>query len=209
MKFVVASLVFFCGCVAAAAVMASGSLDESVERARIRTERTDAEAAYVAREHECRQRFAVNRCLDEARRDRRRTLDSLRHQEGILDEVQRKQRAAERMAAIRSKIAAEDSKRREPAAREHHKQATAGPLPAKPSLTESTPENLIASEPPGAVPLSRETAEERARRAADYEKRQAAARAHRETVERRNAERARSGKPAAKALPAPPSASAP
>ena len=45
----------------------------------------------------------VSDCLEQARRERRESMERLRYQDVILDEAQRKQRAVQRMQNIRSK----------------------------------------------------------------------------------------------------------
>lgn len=91
--------------------------EERDERERIRLERVAVDAVYVARERECRTRFAVTSCLDDAKRERRQALDRLRRQEALLDETRRKERAAKRMEEIRAKTAQSDAQRRKPPSR--------------------------------------------------------------------------------------------
>ena len=73
------------------------------ERQRIASERAQVQAAYARRERECHERFMVSDCLEQARRERRESMERLRYQDVILDEAQRKQRAVQRMQNIRSK----------------------------------------------------------------------------------------------------------
>ena len=95
---------------------------ERAERDRIKSERDQAEAAYRTRELECRQRFVVTPCLDQARRDRRQTMDRLRQQQEVLDEAQRKQRAAQRVGEIQTKVSGDEARQREAEARERRKE---------------------------------------------------------------------------------------
>src|SRR5207248_11384647 len=92
--------------------------DERAERDRIASQRAHAQAAYAERERACRERFVVASCLDDAQRDRRQALERLRQQEAVLDEGLRKQRAAQRLEDIGTKLGERDSRRREPTARE-------------------------------------------------------------------------------------------
>jgi len=76
--------------------------DDSAERARIARERADVEARFQAQRRECETRFAVTACVDEARAGHRQGRE-----EGVLDEAQRRQRAAARLSAIEEKQRAE------------------------------------------------------------------------------------------------------
>lgn len=80
------------------------------ERAEIESQRRTAEELYRAREKECRDRFVVTSCVDDAQRQRRATLEALRARQLKLDETRRRARAAERRAEIAEKLA-EDAKR--------------------------------------------------------------------------------------------------
>lgn len=181
---------------------------ERAERDRIKAEREQAEAAYVTRERECRQKFVVTPCLDQARRDRRQTMDRLRQQQEVLDEALRKQRAAQRVDEIRSKVSQEDAKQREATAKVRRQRAEAA---ASSASAASAPGAIVDQHPPSAAskPASTgaSTVEAQAKKkAAAYDKRQQDAQEHRAAVERRNAEKAAGGKVPAKSLPTPASA---
>lgn len=62
-----------------------------------------AEARYVAQERECRTHFVVTPCLDEARRERRQSLDALKSRQIEIDEAQRRDRAAARTSELESR----------------------------------------------------------------------------------------------------------
>ena len=79
---------------------------EAAEHARIRKERGDAQARFLAQDVQCYQRFAVNDCLGEVRTQRRAVLAELRRQEISLNEAQRKRRAAEQLLRADDKAAA-------------------------------------------------------------------------------------------------------
>lgn len=187
----------------AMALPAAFALDaetERTERARIASERERVQATFDERERACRERFVVTSCLEDARRERRQSLEGLRHQQAILDEAQRKQRAAQRMDDIRAKVSGEEAQRREAQARERRQQKPPGEPPTR--------------GPDGAAPRTHAAPASAARsdaagRAAAYEKRQAEAREHRQAVERRSAEKAAQGKTPVKPLPVPGAASAP
>jgi colicin import membrane protein len=169
---------------------------ERAERERIKSERAQAEAAFASREKACRERFVVTSCVEDARRDRRQALERLRLQQEVMDQAQRKQRAAERMEDIRNKVSDNDARQRDATAPDPRREKKPAEMPARASSTREAPgHGAAASAPPAG--------EEAARRRADYDKRQQEAKAHREAVERRNAERAAKGKVPAKPLPVP------
>ncbi|MGZ5187584.1 MAG: hypothetical protein ACXWCO_21045 [Caldimonas sp.] len=97
---------------------------------RIASKRAAVEARYANRERECRERFVVTSCIDDARRERRKELDRLRTLQIEVDEARRRERVAERKAELAGK-AAEDAKRdRERSAAAAARAASAGESPA-------------------------------------------------------------------------------
>jgi hypothetical protein len=108
----------------------SNPLDTNAERARIETDRTREQARYDKEDAACYQRFAVNDCLREVKVRRRATFEELRRQEIILNDIDRKKRAAEqiRQNEERSAERAEnDAARKQDAARK----ANEKPVPEK------------------------------------------------------------------------------
>lgn len=198
-------------CCVASSAQAMDPAQERAERDRIKHEREQAEVAYRSQERECRQKFVVTPCIDQARRDRRETLDRLRQQQAVLDEVERKQRAAQRMDDIRSKVSGDEAKQREAAAQKRRRQpAEPAAAASQPDASASSPAAALKQEPPSAVtkPASANASamEVHEQKAQAYEKRQKDAAEHRAEVERRNAQRAAGGKQPAKPLPTPASA---
>lgn len=59
------------------------------QRQRISANRAQAQASYTQAEAQCWQRFAVNHCLQQARQQRRRTLDQLLQNELALNQLER------------------------------------------------------------------------------------------------------------------------
>ena len=140
-------------------------------------------------------------CLEPARAQRRETMDRLRHEELVLENAKRKQRAAERSSRIREKQIEQESKPGPLVMRERKQEAgtKATPKEAAPSS--------IASEPrPSLTPRISEAQARRNKEAFDAKQKQATE--HRADVERRNAERLQKSKPVP-ALPVPKGASAP
>lgn len=78
---------------------------EAAEHVRIRKERDEAQARFKTQDVQCYQRFAVNDCLGEVRAQRRVVLAELRRQEILLNDTQRKRRAAEQLLRADDKAA--------------------------------------------------------------------------------------------------------
>lgn len=170
------------------ALLAPAQADEAAERARISRERAEAQSRFEQRQRECAQRFAVTPCVEAARAEHRQALLQLRRQEGVLDEAQRKQRAAARLAAIEEKRRAERERAVEPRAA----RPPAAPLQVKP------PRRSAAAAPTASAPASDPVAAAREqRKRARFEARQRDAQVHREEAERRSAERESKGKASA------------
>ena len=189
-------------------------LAPSVEQQRIDVERRDADAAFNRREMECRARFAVTVCIDDARKNYHQRLERLRLQQSALDEAQRKQRAAQRLQGIREKGSAGESSQRNEAMPERSRPEARPALPAQ--RDSSAPSGVPT--PAAAPPLEPEKKSKRstdtnrsvveAQRRAEYQARLDAAQAHRDSVALRNAQRRASGRAPAAGLPVPSAASA-
>jgi hypothetical protein len=201
----------------APSLAAAASAAEDAERAAIARERAEIEARYAARERECRSRFVVTSCIDDAKRDRRQGLDALRARQLALDEAERRERTEARRAELAAK-AAEDARRdQERAARAASVPAArAAPRPLEPR------HDVGAGAPPHANPLhdrpgrarltiepertqtpsAAERSEGEARNRANYEARLRQADEHRQKVEEETAKRLKQH-PAAAPLPIP------
>ena len=95
---------------AGAAPGTSASAPQVDSHARIGDERTAANARFAAQERECRTRFIVSSCIEDAKRERRKELDLLRARQLVVDEARRRERASERRTELANK-ADEDAKR--------------------------------------------------------------------------------------------------
>jgi len=187
------------------------------DRAQIAMERSAAQARFVERERECEKRFMVTSCMDEAKAERRRTIDRLRQRQLVVDEARRQQRVEKRKAELAEK-AAEDARR--DAARALHPAASAPPpqrglgLPfesprkpteaASPAVRPKEPMHRAASAPrprPQESPADRKRREDASRAA--FEARKAEAEAHRQQVLERTARRTAQKPPARPLPPAP------
>lgn len=174
---------------------AEGVGTEAQERARITAERVTAQTAFGSRERDCQNSFVVTPCVETARRDLREVMLRLRRQEAVLDEMQRRERAAQRMETIRNRPAVA-----EPAA------SAAAPPPLRAAKVDAPRVRVHEARAPKVSAEERQQTE--TLKEQKFEAASQAASARRAAVERRNAERAASGKGAA-ALPMPAGASAP
>lgn len=160
--------------------------DDSAERARIVRERGEVEARFQQRQRDCQARFAVTACVDEARAEHRQALQRLRREEGVLDEAQRRQRAAARLAAIEEKQRAERERASAPRAQRQ----------AEPPLQVRPPRQPAAAARPASAPASApDRSVDEARKRTRFEERQRDAREHRDQAEQRRVQREKSGKP--------------
>ncbi len=201
------------------AALPAQAQDDAAERERIKSERAAAEARFADEERACRARFAVTDCLDKATRTRNARLAELRRQERLLNDADRKRRAAERQKQLderntpeRQKEAAE--RRARALAEQQEREKAAAEKAAKRAADEAEraqrgPRHKSAGAAPGPQGKPRQerikkslapTPEEAARNRAAYEKRQREAEQHRAEVAARIARRA---KPAASDLPPP------
>ena len=169
------------------------------ERERIAAERTAANVRFTEQERLCEERFVVTSCVDAARRELRMTLTRLHRVELTLDEAARREAATRRRQAVNDKTAAQEARVSAPAevTRRDTVRAAAAPNPPVP-----------ASGTGASAPSAEERRAIEQRNEVNFEARARAAKAHRDTVERRNAERSAEGKVVAP-LPVPSGASAP
>ena len=199
--------------------IASGAAwsDDAAELSRIRSERQQIEARYSQANAACASEFAVSACQKKARELRRTALEPLRRQQITIDDARRSERAAQRRADVaRKQAAAADQAASAPAA---------GASQAKPA---NKPSPKLVADPsasaPGAAHLERQAGRApappnpprahrppvdlkpatalAAQRAADSQRRRAAAEQHRLDVELRNRE-AQGKRPPAAGLPTP------
>ena len=203
--------------------LAAPARAEDGERRRIVQEREAIEARYAARERECRERFVVTSCVEDAKRDRRRGLDALRTRQLKLDEEGRRDRAAARQAELAAKAVDDARREQERAARAASAPASAGAPSARlraprgvASDARRTPRDardrpVPAARRLGIKPTQRGSDEERREREersrASYEARLRRAAEHRQEVVEKAAKRGEERRPATP-LPVP-GASAP
>jgi colicin import membrane protein len=180
--------------------------DARAERTRIRAEIAAAENAFDAQARDCRARFIVTACVDEARRTRDERVQALRREQSLLDETQRRRRAAQRQAQIRAKVeAAAERERRADAA------APVASAPGTRVVTRAPTRRAQAA--PAATPAASDARQaerdaQAARRVQERRALQDALRKEREATARRAQQRAEQNKPVAP-LPLPGAASVP
>ena len=191
----------------AAAVPASSD----AERTRIADERTRLEVGFLTEDAACYQRFFVNSCLDEVNARRREALATLRAQDIVLNEQERKLRGAEQIRRIEEKASAENRQlevdRRARAessdqsrliGQKEKQQSRTKAQAAEQANSEARTERLRANQQKKQARSDRQAAE--AAETARYDARQKEAEARRAQNAREQLQRA---KPAAKPLPLP------
>ena len=193
--------------------------NDAPERARIKSEREAAEARYADAQKACRAKFAVNDCLDAARREHNVVANDLKRQERVLNDAERKRKAAERQKDIdarsspeRQKEAAE--KRAKAASEQQERDARAAEKAAKKASEQAEHDRRSprvkpphgASGPQGKAREPQEPAShgptptQAAKNRAEHDARLKEAEQHRAEVAERNAKRT---KPVSPDLPPP------
>jgi hypothetical protein len=104
-KLIAACLISCCGLCAQAQLSVPISEDQAKsEQTRINNEREELEAQFVLQEADCYQRFAVNDCFREVRARKRISMEALRRQEIVLNDVKRKTKALEQAKQAQENI---------------------------------------------------------------------------------------------------------
>jgi uncharacterized protein YecA (UPF0149 family) len=153
----------------------------------LKREREAIEAEHDRRAEACKTQFVVTPCLDKVRIEKQKALSHVLEQENALDAAERQARADARQKRLADKASAA--------------QAASAPVISRPAATASAPAPRRPAKAREKTVREDRGAQEAEKRAA-FEARQREIRAHREQVERRNAERART-KPAPRPLPLP------
>jgi len=101
----------------AAAPPADQAERDAIEKSRIDGERKAVDARYDQDRAVCYQKFAVQDCLNQARRKRRAQVEDLNRQEAIINDAERKRRGAAALDRLDQKrdLSADDAARREQA----------------------------------------------------------------------------------------------
>ncbi len=120
-------LVLLLGTAASASLMAQETLSQGIdlaaERERLKAERSDTEAQYNSAVRACYQMLNVNSCKDDAFKIRLQKNNTLRAQERVLNDQERKQRSAAALKNIEEKNSleaqTEAAERRSRSAQQH------------------------------------------------------------------------------------------
>jgi colicin import membrane protein len=207
------AIIFFLAslCTGVAAQTAAATANQEAERTRIAAERTRLEAGFLTEDAGCYQRFFVNSCLDEVNARRREALATLRSQEVLLNEQERKLKGAEQSRRIEEKASVENQQieadRRAKAASDYQsrvggqkekQQSRTSPQAAEQANSAARTDKLKANELKKQARSDRQAAE--AAETARYEARQKEAEERRAQNARERLQRA---KPGAKPLPLP------
>ena len=113
MKFVL--FLFCCGLSLGEAMAQSPAQEKdnnALERSKIAAERARLEAGFLAEETVCKSRFAVNACLQEIRSRRNEAMADLRRQDILINEADRKARAADQIQKTEDKSNLESKQHR-------------------------------------------------------------------------------------------------
>lgn len=182
------------------------------ERARIAAERESVEKRFAGEQAQCYQRFAVNDCLQESRVRRRDALSDLQRQETSLNDAERKKKGAEQTRKVEEKLSTEKLQR----ADEQHRKAEEAQARRQRDAQENAQrrEQLKEDAPAKRARQQRETvrhSQEAATRAQQAAQGPANASRYEEKLKdaadykaKRDEKRAKKTKPAAQALPQPP-----
>ena len=184
--------------------------DPDAEKSRIAEERKAVEARYDKERAVCYQKFAVQDCINDARRKRRTEVDGLNRQEAVINDAERKRRAAAELDKLEQKkeLSVEDAGKRHQAVqsqRGREQRATERAADRQAKETEAAAnrrafedkQRTHAQEQAAAAERRTQDAAERQR----YEDRLKKAEQERAELEARNAKRT---KPRAAPLPTPP-----
>jgi len=173
----------------------------AAESSRIARERAEVEARAKVAEAACRQEFAVSACLRQARAERRAGLRHLERQQALLDDAQRKQRAADRLDRIRERQEAAAREQARPKV-EVRSRADRAPAPERSASDVAAVEAEQAQRAARAASAASAADVKAGQRADAATQRAQQAQAHREAVELRNQARAAKKAPSA-SLPVP------
>ena len=109
-------LFLLCCCLSFRAAMAQSPDQEkaanALERSKVAAERARLEAGFQAEEAACKSRFAVNACLQEIRTRRNEAMADLRRQDILINEADRKARAADQIQKTEEKSNLERQQKR-------------------------------------------------------------------------------------------------
>ena len=195
----------------AGAQTAAGPANPDAERTRIAAERARLETGFLTEDAACYNRFFVNSCLDDVNVRRRESLATLRTQEILLNEQERKLKGVEQIRRIEEKSSAENQQReadlRAKAASDYESRLTGQKEKQQSRTNAQAAEQANSEARAGRLQANQQKKQARtARQAADAAE-TASYNARQKEAEERRAQNAREqlqrAKPAAKPLPLP------
>ncbi|RZI69370.1 MAG: hypothetical protein EOP79_01975 [Variovorax sp.] len=191
-------------------VAADGNVDLAAERARLKEERSVVDRRAKQEQVACYQKFAVEDCLRESRRQRRTLDDDLKRQEAAINDIDRKRRAAAQLERLdkapprpqddpeKRQQSQQSQENREQRAAEHARTRAEAAAKSEANRRDfEAKQRSNAAEQAKAAKMRAEAPQERER----YERKVEQAEEHRVARERRNAARS---KPRSAPLPTPP-----
>jgi hypothetical protein len=220
MKLRLVSALLLAACLPVLAQESDVEARELKERERIKADKAMVEERFKVEEQACRVKFAVNDCVNRAKRNRVADLAELRRQELVLNDAERKRHAAQRTRELEERVSAERqqqeaAKRAQALKDTEDREKRAGEKAAKRAADQADkaahpPTAKVAKpgtvDPQGKPRASRAfnapqpEASQAAANRAKFESNQKEAAQHQAAVQQREAKRT---KPAASALPAP------
>lgn len=187
------------------AVAAQDAKEIAVERKRIADERSRVEAEFLAGQKACYQHFAVTGCMNVEKAKRREVMSDLRRQEIGLNDLERKQRTAERLRQLDDKEAQQRREQDERRVTGPDKQAARDERGAE--KTQKAAQAASSAQARSAAKATKDSKREPAKAGPDtadnqqrYDQRIEEARDHRAKVEQRAAQSGKTPRP----LPVPP-----
>ena len=191
-------------------VAADRNVDLAAERARLKEERSVVDRRAKQEQVACYQKFAVEDCLRESRRQRRTLDDDLKRQEAAINDIDRKRRAAAQLKRLdkapprpqddpeKRQQSQQSQENREQRAAEHARTRAEAAAKSEANRRDfEAKQRSNAAEQAKAAKMRAEAPQERER----YERKVEQAEEHRVARERRNAARS---KPRSAPLPTPP-----
>ena len=183
--------------------------DAAAQRQAIAAEKAMVERRFNSDKLACQHRFQVNDCVAQAKVERRHAISRLQQQSLQLDEAQRRHKAALRLQLQQQRQADAAAQAASAAARPQRSMARTGGLVNADDSANAANTPVQAAAPAVQSAASRaQLHSQEQRRLAQYNDRLAAARAHQQALEARNADQ-QGKRPAAAVLPVPVASSPP
>ena len=182
--------------------MATEPADVAAQHQAIAAERAAVERRFKADRLDCQQRFQVSDCLERANAGRRQAINRLQQQTLQLDDAKRRHKAAQRLQLQQRRQTEATAQAASAAARPQRPITQTGDLAKAGPAAVAATDGLTAKPAPQPAASREQQRLREQRRLAQYNSRVAAAKAHQQALEARNADQ-QGKRPAAAALPVP------